>query len=155
MDYDDSGVLRYNSGRNNRDTVFPNGTSTIMIFENVKAFLVNKGVAHWGNTVSVRNAEFHDVRVGAMLFGSASVLNSVIVGRTKNLNPKSSFLVYQYQMGFQFYGKNQNIKISLEFHKRHPNDFFLIFMSFNTNFLFIFIIFHFFSFRYMDDYNFK
>ena len=68
-------MMRYNSGRNNRDTVYANGTSAVMVFEHTKVFLANKGLAHWGNTVKVLHAEFHDVRVSAMLFGKACMIN--------------------------------------------------------------------------------
>jgi hypothetical protein len=77
------------------------GSSSVMVFEHTKMFLCNKGLSHWGNTVEVRTAEFHDTRVSAMLFGEATVYNSLINGRTPNL--RSQWIVGQSKMGFQFY----------------------------------------------------
>ena len=45
----------------------------------------------------------HDVRVSAMLFGEASLVNVLVTGRTPNL--RSPYLIAQNnnKMGFQFY----------------------------------------------------
>lgn len=98
----DSDVLEYWSGRHARDVYLDDGTWWHMVFENIKVFLCNKGVAHWGQNVMIDGAEFHDVRVGAMMFGDAALHNAVI--NLYSDNP-SDFFIQQWQekIGFQFY----------------------------------------------------
>lgn len=66
-------------------------------------FFPSVQIAHWGNTARIENSEMHDVRVSAMLFGEASLVNVLVTGRTPNL--RSNFLISQNdnKMGFQFY----------------------------------------------------
>jgi len=81
LDYNSAGTMQYMSGRNSRNTINPDGSSSIMLFQNTKTWLCNKGIAHWGDTVQIDNAEMHDMRVSAMLFGSAGINNVLIYGR--------------------------------------------------------------------------
>jgi hypothetical protein len=74
-----------------------------MIFEQIKGFLLNKGVAHWGNSAEIRNSEFHDTKVSSMMFGSAAMINVLSTGRTPNLKFFTSWFVGASggKMGFQ------------------------------------------------------
>jgi hypothetical protein len=112
-----TGIMTYNSGRNSRNSENVNGTSSIFLFEHTKTFLCNKGLSHWGNTVSVRNAEYHDIRVSSMLFGQAAIGNALVNGRTPNLpNLKSQWLIGDTKMGFQFYDTYvQTILVNITF----------------------------------------
>ena len=66
--YDTDGVQTYLTGREERQTYFQNGTQTWLKLTNVKAFLCNKGVNHWGDRPEVRGYEAHDiVRSGQLL----------------------------------------------------------------------------------------
>lgn len=44
LNYNENGVMQYNSGRNERDSVNPDGSGSIMVFEHSKAWMCNKGV---------------------------------------------------------------------------------------------------------------
>jgi hypothetical protein len=102
LSYNANGVLVYNSGRNSRDTMFPNGTITYMLFEETKVFLCNCGIGHWGNNVQINSAEMHDSSIGAFLFGSAAIHNALININSKNPN-NQLFIYWLYRIGFQFY----------------------------------------------------
>lgn len=99
-------LLYYDSGRNARSTTNSDGSTAVMIFNDTKVFAVNKGFAHWGNTVELYNFEAHDMgQPAAMLFGEAAIVNALIVGRTNNV---PGWYWQQYGMGlslvgFQFY----------------------------------------------------
>ncbi len=73
--YDDNGVMQYTSGRANRNSVWPDGSAAVDHMEETKLYFCNKGIAHWGNNALIQNSEFFDVRVSAMLFGEAAVVN--------------------------------------------------------------------------------
>ncbi len=104
------GKLFYQSGRihpitgaQSRSSQFSNGTRAWMIFEQIKGFLLNKGVSHWGNSIEIRNSEFHDTKVSSMMFGSAAMVNVISTGRTPNLRLPTSWFISASggKMGFQ------------------------------------------------------
>ena len=72
-----------------------------MVFEHTKVFLANTGIAHWGNSVKIINAEFHDVLLASFLFGEGLIAHALINGQSRN--PKSSLIPYMTKVGFQFY----------------------------------------------------
>lgn len=96
-----TGILTYNSGRNNRVTAYPNGTFGFMSFLNTKIFLCNIGLAHWGDSVLIEGLEVHDTLQGAMLFGQGAISNALI--NVRSYNPHNSLLPYVSRIGFQFY----------------------------------------------------
>jgi len=99
LDYDGN-TLRYNSGRNNRNTRTPDGNMAVDVFEHSKFWFCNKGFSHWGDSARFEVAEMHDVRVSAMLFGSSSMVNVLVNGKTPN--QKDTFRVGTDKIGFQF-----------------------------------------------------
>jgi hypothetical protein len=107
FDYDSNGVMRYMSGRQERDTKNPDGSESIMNFEDVKVWMCNKGIAHWGNTAHLINVEMHDVRIGAMGFGETAIVSGLINGRTPNL--QSDYCINRNKIGFQCYDTGQHI----------------------------------------------
>ena len=110
LNYDVTGTMTYNSGRNSRDTLFPNGTVTFMLFEDTKTFLCNTGVGHWGNNAHLEAAEMHDSALGAFFFGSSVLHNGLINGASNNPNnairygtEEDGWAGTYSKVGFQFY----------------------------------------------------
>ncbi len=54
-----------------------------------------------GDNVELTNVEFHDVRVAAMMFGQAAIVNGLVNGVSPN--QASQWTVGRNKMGFQFY----------------------------------------------------
>ncbi len=78
--------MSYNSGRNARNSKFSNGTTAVMEFFDTKVWAVNKGIAHWGNTIELTRYECHDHgQAFAMLFGEAAISDAVVNARTTNV----------------------------------------------------------------------
>ncbi len=110
LDYLADGRLFYQSGRTHPYTYWStrvsqhfNKTRDWMKFTDSKFWLVNKGVAHWGDSVEIFNSEFYDFKTGAMMFGAASIQNSLIVGYSNNPGrlPATSWWITFEKMGFQ------------------------------------------------------
>jgi hypothetical protein len=98
---EEDGVLEYWSGRNERSVYTDEDEQTFMFFNNIKVFLCNKGIAHWGNNVQIEGAEIHDVSTGVMMFGSAA-LNSALINLHSG-NPNGLIYRWNANVGFQFY----------------------------------------------------
>jgi len=120
LSYDSTGTLIYNSGRNSRDTLFGNGSTTFMLFEQTKTFLCNTGVAHWGNNVHLDAAEMHDCALGAFFFGSSVMHNALVNAVSKNPNNIIRFIDIENgwegeytKVGFQFY--DTWVQVNLKF----------------------------------------
>ena len=118
LSYDKTGTLVYNSGRNSRNTMFPNGTVTFMLFEQTKVFLCNTGVGHWGNNAHLNAAEIHDCALGAFFFGSSVLHNGLINTLSNNPNNAIRYIDVYYgwygiftKVGFQFYDTWVQVKI--------------------------------------------
>eukprot|EP01038_Epipyxis_sp_PR26KG_P008105 gene8105-10977_t len=98
----ENNVLTYYSGRHARDTRDGiTGESLYILFEDTKAFLCNAGIAHWGNDFRIESAEMHDVELGAFMFGSSGMSNTII--NLKSGNSKVIMFPWMSKMGFQFY----------------------------------------------------
>jgi hypothetical protein len=96
--YDSGRNPRYTSGRSKRSD--PLGDPQIMKFSNLKAWLCQLSLSHWGERVEVQNVETHDVARSLQLFGAAWVSNALINARTASpvgLPPDVN------NRGFQFY----------------------------------------------------
>jgi len=77
--------LVYKSGRNNRKTRTPDGKEAWMTLSDTSAWLCgNKGIAHWGDRVVLRNLQVFDSGNSAMVFGESTIKNALVVGRTDN-----------------------------------------------------------------------
>ena len=83
-DEDEGGLLKYISGRENRDTKLPDGSETWMRFEDTRVWLCQRGLNHWGNQIELHNYEVTDSTRAAVLFGEALVKGAVITGRSNN-----------------------------------------------------------------------
>ena len=101
--YDENGKLTYDSGRHARDTYDAEGQLTFFYFENTKAFLVNKGISHWGNNAEIFRYECHDFRTSAMLFGSSAV--GLAIMNVVSNNPYGEVFYDKWKLvsGFQYY----------------------------------------------------
>lgn len=97
-----SAIMQYDSGRHARSTVDgTTGQTAWMVFQDVKAFLCRKGVAHWGNQIELINFEIHDSEsVAAMVFGEATLYNGLITGNSGNSDGVAQL---GSVWGFQFY----------------------------------------------------
>eukprot|EP01083_Nonionella_stella_P119717 358096_1 len=97
-------IVKYNSGRNDRETKTSNGTRKWMLFEHSKAFLCMFGISHWGNEMIVEHYEVHDSLISAQYFGEGAMYNAIITGRTENANGWSQQEHhYAWRIGFRYY----------------------------------------------------
>eukprot|EP01084_Bolivina_argentea_P204467 349184_1 len=102
---DDPPTFTYKSGRERRQTKDSDGNEQWMIFENVKTFLCQRGITHWGSQIEVYGFEAYDVWRGAEIFGEAGISNGIICGRSGNENGwlSTEGILYGYRAGFRGY----------------------------------------------------
>eukprot|EP00040_Diaphanoeca_grandis_P024470 m.134453 g.134453 ORF g.134453 m.134453 type:complete len:1710 (+) comp29740_c0_seq1:166-5295(+) len=94
----ESGLLRYHTGRNTRQTLDVNHQSSYNEFSNLLVFLCRRGVNHWGSDVDIVNYEAIDVAQGAVLFGQAYLKHALIQAQSSNIASTITS-----HLGFQFY----------------------------------------------------
>lgn len=89
-------ILQYDTGRFKRTTKGP-----YMRWTNIKTYLCNMGVLHWGEQIEIDGYEAHDTRHSATLFGETLITNAILNGKSNNT--LQSLGAPGSKQGFQFY----------------------------------------------------
>ncbi len=98
---DDGGVdkLRYRSGRPDF-SLLRTGPD---VFSNLKTFLCDLGLVHWGDAPQIVNFESWDNGMMAQVFGEASIRSAIVTGETGNTPNLTYRPLAWWRRGFRFY----------------------------------------------------